>query len=435
MSELILQTRAVLDDGLSNVRIRILDGIIQDIEKLSDEVEDNRVLFPGFIDVHVHAREYALPPNADNKQKAAWQKMTSKETFRSAGDAAINGGVVLYAAMPNDPVPPSDPKTYSSKCEVAKASDCPAIVLACITRTSEPWSDLPYKLYLDHRPSDFSFSYWDEVDETLKRYAGRSVFFHAEDPLALAERSHLRERWKSRPPEAEIKAVRKILELTAKYSLQTHICHISTIEAVRILGEFNRTASKKVTSEVTPHHLFFSVDESGIRGDGAVVYGNRSFFDCNPPLRSENDRTGLIEALRDGSIDMVAGDHAPHTLEDKAGGAPGMPQLDTFGAFAAWLITRHGFSFEKVAEIFSTAPAALMSNYVDGKYGVIRIGDVANMTMLDLSEETLVRGSQISSRGPLMTRCAWSPFDGIALPGSVRQTIVQGRLAYPFNNF
>ena len=225
--------------------------------------------------------------------------------------------------------------------------------------------------------------------------------------------------------------MRRILDLTAKYGLNTHICHISTIEAVKLIQEFNNASSAKVTSEVTPHHLFFSVGESGVFGDGAVVHSNRSFFDCNPPLRSERQRTELIGALREGLIDMVAGDHAPHTIEDKGKGSPGMPQLDTYGPFAAWLINRHGFSFNKIAELFSKAPAMLISDYVTGDFGSIRPGAQANLTILDLSEKTLVKDDMIVGRGPLQTRCCWSPFNGIPLPGAVFKVLLKG-VAYDF---
>ncbi|MGD9819043.1 MAG: amidohydrolase family protein [Desulfomonilaceae bacterium] len=429
MDESVIEANAVLEDGLCRVRIRISGDSIESVEKLPGSTTGNVILFPGFIDVHVHAREYALPSDASETQKAAWEKMTAKESFRTAGRAAINGGVVLYAAMPNDPIPPDNEQTYNLKKSVATTSECPVILLACITRDSEPWANLPYKLYLDHKSSASSFSYWKDVNSTLARYRGRHVFFHAEDPIILEKNSNFTERWKSRPPEAETSAVSKILDLTSKYSLKTHICHISTIQAVKLIEDFNLKSSTGVTCEVTPHHLFFSVDDSGVKADGAVVNSNRSFFDCNPPLRCEHDRTSLIEALRDGVIDMVAGDHAPHTSDDKVNGAPGMPQLDTYGAFAAWLIRKRQFSLDKIAQVFSKAPASLLSEYTQGSYGSLREGATASMTFLDLAGKTLVNERVVSDRGPLGTKCAWSPFDGMELPGAVYKVIVNGRVA------
>lgn len=424
--DIILERQAVLEDGLSNSRITITEGTISKIEKIQTESQDGLVIFPGFIDVHVHARDYALPLGANEAEKSDWQRMTAKETFGTASRAALNGGVVMYAAMPNDPIPPDNPETYNSKMVLAHTSGCNVLPLACITKSSEPWGNIPYKLYLDHRPGSSSFSFWGDVEAALARYSGCHVFFHAEDPVILEANSHLAGRWLSRPPEAEISAVRRILDLSTKYGFRTHICHISTIEAVKLIQEFNNSASTRVTSEVTPHHLFFSVNESGVFGNGAVVHTNRSFFDCNPPLRSERQRTELLEALREGLIDMVAGDHAPHTLEDKRNGSPGMPQLDTYGPFAAWLINTHGFSCKKIAEIFSLAPASLISDYIEDGFGSIRPGVKANLTILDLSGNTLVRDDMIEGKGPLQTRCRWSPFNGIPLPGSVVKVLLNG---------
>ncbi len=426
MDDIIFESNVILEEGSSGARITVTDGIIKKIEKLDTGLDTNLVTFPGFIDAHVHAREYALPSEANNVQKSDWQKMTAKETFRTAAMAALNGGVVLYAAMPNDPIPPDNEETYNAKLLLTQTSPCPVIPLACITSTSEPWGNIPCKLYLDHKPALSSFSCWDDVESALSRYSGRHVFFHAEDPVILQENSSLTERWRNRPAIAEISAVRRILDLTAKHGLSAHICHVSTIEAVQLIQEFNRASSAKVTSEVTPHHLFFSVDESGVFGDGAVVHSNRSFFDCNPPLRSERQRSDLLEALRDGLIDMVAGDHAPHTVEDKRNGSPGMPQLDTYGPFAAWLINRCGFSYNKIAEVFSKAPARLISDYISGDFGSVKVGDQANLTVLDLSGKTLVKDNMVVGRGPLQTRCAWSPFNEIPLPGAVFKVILNG---------
>ncbi len=434
MNEFQIEANAVIDGGIASVRLEIADGVIQDIQKVECVSNPGLILFPGFIDVHVHARDYSLPGDSSPEYKSAWERMTAKESFITAGQAAVNGGVTLYAAMPNDPVPPDNPVTYSLKKQASESSPCPVLIFSCITASSSPWADIPYKLYLDHKESASSFSYWRDVEDALSRYSNHHVFFHAEDPVILQENSHFHERWRSRPPDAEISAVRKILELTGKYSLRTHICHVSTTQAVKLVHEYNTNSSQKVTCEVTPHHLFFSVDDSGVFADGAVVQFNRSFFDCNPPLRSESERLGMLEMLADGFIDMIAGDHAPHTNQDKLGGAPGMPHLDTYGAFAAWLINRQRISPEKIADLFSRAPASLMKNYLHKGYGDLKIGNPANITGLDLNGRTVVMGSMIRDRGPLRTKCGWSPFDGIELPGLVSLVLIRGQLMCSIEN-
>jgi dihydroorotase len=418
---------AVLPTGVRPATIVLKQGVITEILDTDEKVPKSELIFPGFIDIHVHAREYPRPAGDDQAALGKWDAACRKETFATAGNAAVNGGVTLFAAMPNDQVPPSDAASYSLKAGLTTSSPCPVILFAAVTRSSEPWADLPYKVYLDSKPSSVSFTSWNDAEETLVRYRGRSLFFHAEDPDILEQCTAIGPRWKSRPAEAEITAVERILELTAKLGLRSHICHVSTEKAVRLIQEYNRLSSDRVTCEVTPHHLFFSVNEGEISCAGSPCGAMADLLECNPPLRSENDRRFLIDALRKGAVDILATDHAPHTLDDKAAGAPGMPHLDTLGAFACWLSQECGFSPIRIAEILATKPAEIMSNFLEHPQGTIEVGNRASLTVLDSSGSTLVHGSEIVDRGTLKTRCGWSPFSGIQLPGAVRRTVVCGR--------
>lgn len=418
---------AVFSTGVRPATILVEEGVIKDIRDTDGTVSDSELIFPGFIDIHVHAREYPRPKGDDQKALEKWEAACRKETFATAGKAAVNGGVTLFAAMPNDPEPPADAESYSLKAGLTKSSPCPVILFAAVTRSSEPWADLPYKVYLDSKPSSVSFTSWKDLEETLPRYKGCSLFFHAEDPGILERGSASGPRWKTRPAEAEITAVDRILELTAKLGLKSHICHISTEKAVKLIQDHNRRSSDRVTCEVTPHHLFFSVDGGEISYGGSPSGAAADLLECNPPLRSENDRRFLIDALRNGEVDILATDHAPHTLQDKAAGAPGMPHLDTLGSFACWLVEECGYSPVRIADILATKPAEIMSNFLEYPQGGIEIGNPASLTVLDFSGSTLVHGSEIADRGTLETRCGWSPFSGIRLPGSVRRTVVYGR--------
>lgn len=424
-----IKARTVFPDGVHPAVIQFdpLSGMILAVRRTeTPAVEESRLLFPGFTDIHVHAREYPRPDPRDAAALERWEKACNKETFSSAGQAALNGGVTLFCAMPNDPDPPCDESTYRRKLETAQTSECPVILFAAITRSSEPWADLPYKVYLDNAPSAASFDDWRALEEALDRYRGRRVFFHAEDPQELTAPGAKGPRWLTRPSRAERSAVEKILNLTAKFGLRSHICHVSTASAVRLIQEYNRSASVRVTCEVTPHHLFFSVDEGKISAAIGAEPEEAAFLECNPPLRSENDRRFLLDALREGLIDVLASDHAPHTRHDKAAGAPGMPHLDTLGPFAGWLIKAAGFTPQRIAEVLSSGPATIFSQDLDRPHGRIEEGSVASFTELDLSQETLVRGDRIEGRGPLKTRCGWSPFSGVSLPAAVTNTWVLG---------
>ncbi len=415
--------RAVFADGVRSVEILIESGVITSVAETVAAGGDSVLIFPGFIDIHVHAREYPLPDNADSQAKARWEAACRKETFADAGRAAINGGVTLYAAMPNDPVPPSNSFVYEAKAHLALSSPCPVIPFAAITGESEPWKDLPYKVYMEREPSGVSFADWKDLESTLARYRGMRTFFHAEDPDILARFNAPGPRWRTRPPEAEIFAVARILELTAKFSLRSHICHVSTEGAVRLIEDYNRHGSSRVTCEATPHHLFFSVDEAGVRSAPGGPVPAADLLECNPPLRSENDRRFLLEALREGLVDALATDHAPHTPEDKHNGAPGMPHLDTVGAFVGWLLKDCGFSPSRIAAVLSTEPGRIMSIDLDIPHGVIGEGHAASFTVLDPEGETVPGDAGFV----LATRCGWSPFEGIALPARVRGTVIRGK--------
>jgi dihydroorotase len=419
----------VFPDGVRPARVTMDAGrgSIIAVTSLDQAQENGLLVFPGFIDAHVHAREFPRPPDSEEQALENWIAACRKETFFTAGLAAVNGGVTLFAAMPNDPLPPDNPDAYAHKQEAATSSPCPVVMFAAVTPRSEPWADIPYKVYLDAQPSSVSFAQWTELETALARYRGCRVFFHAEDPEVLRASAQQGPRWKIRPPEAEVRAVEKVLEFTAKFGLHTHICHVSTENAVKRIVEHNRSSANRVTCEVTPHHLFFSVHKGRICSEVGGDILAPELLDCNPPLRSEDDRRFLIGALKEGVVDIVASDHAPHTRADKKNRAPGMPHLDTLGPFAGWLIQKQGFSPEKVALILSSEPARLFSADLEVLHGQVQPGAVGSLTVLHLPETTVVNGSEIQGRGPLRTSCGWSPFDGIPLPARVAGTVIRGK--------
>jgi len=392
------------------------------------------MILPGFVDLHVHAREYARPLGHDPAAIEKWEAACRKETFATAGQAAVNGGVTLFAAMPNDPTPPDNPATYACKQAIAGSSSCPVVLFAAVTKSSEPWEDLPYKVYLDSAPSPVSFTNWDDLENALSRYRGYRAFFHAEDPDIL-RRTGPGPRWLTRPPEAEIIAVEKILELSAKLGLHTHICHVSARKAVELIDSYNRAGGNSVTCEVTPHHLFFSVREGAISSAESVDVPAAALLECNPPLRSEDDRSFMVDALKEGLVDVLASDHAPHNIDDKMKGAPGMPHLDTLGPFAGWLMKKCGFTPTRIAAVLSQVPGKILEPDLARPHGSIEPGFEASFTVLDLEVETLVEENGISGRGPLKTQCGWSPFQGIRLPSAVNATIIRGERRFGGNFF
>ena len=146
----------------------------------------------------------------------------------------------------------------------------------------------------------------------------------------------------------------------------------------------------------------------------------------NPPLRASEDRLALLAALKLGLVDYVATDHAPHTLAEKVEGHSGVPHLDTLGAFSTWLMTDHNYSTADIARIFAYNPGLFVHEFlspIHGKgFGHVAPGYSGSLTILDLKTPYLV------TRESVKTKCGWSPFEGFTFPGTVKHTILGGKI-------
>jgi dihydroorotase len=263
---------------------------------------------------------------------------------------------------------------------------------------------------------DLFFTTLEQLDETLSRYRGCDVSFHCEDPVLLEAHRNESTHERRRPAACEISATRFALQMIEKHRLTGKLCHYSVGEGLPLIREA-RQHGLKVTCEVTPHHLFFDQEQ--------ITDANRGRMQMNPPLRAAGDRAALLEALRDGTLDYLATDHAPHTLEEK--GNPhrcpsGQPHLDTYGPFVTWLIAEQGFTPERIADVCCANPGDFVNRYVAPlRFGRIEPGYTASFTVLNLSRPTTIR------REDLRTKCGWSPFEGWTFPGSVEAVFLRGR--------
>jgi len=382
------------------------DGLILRVGQptgVADVVLKEELIFPGFIDLHIHAREDVS------------QKWNYKEDFNSASLAGINGGVIAFADMPNNPLPPTDEFSYSAKEKLAKKSEVDVLLYAGVGQNTKPLDKaVPYKVFMGQSVGELFFESQNELEKTLENYVGQSVSFHCEDPEILEQNKNQSTHGQRRPPEAETTAVDFALRLIKKYNLEGKICHCSTIGALAGII----TAKKqgvKVTVEVAPHHLYF--DELMINEQ------NRKMFQVNPPIRqSPENRLALIEALKKGEIDYLATDHAPHTLAEKEQGISGLPHLDTYGCFVTWLMKEHQFSFQDIARVCSFNPGKFFSRFSKIQYGKIEVGYIGSLTILDINKPVKIE------KRMLKTKCNWSPFEGITFPGSVKMTIIKGKI-------
>ncbi|MBY0526154.1 MAG: amidohydrolase family protein [Gemmataceae bacterium] len=406
MKSAIIEGRLADIDGVRPGQVRIEAGIItavgRDLGKPDYVFNDDCLIFAGMGDVHIHAREDVT--GRDNY----------KETFATASAAALHGGVIHVADMPNNPVAPVDDATYAAKEALVAAGKLPVTftLYAGIGPGTRPLTrTVPYKAYMGPSVGDLFFRSLEELDETLAAYRGQAVSFHCEDPVLLDKYKSASSHEERRPPECELSATRFALAMIEKYGLSGKLCHYSVGEGLPLIRAA-RARGLPVTAEVTPHHVFFDTD--------MITERNYTVMQMNPPLRAPADRAAMLEALRDGTADYLATDHAPHTVTEKEKGISGQPHLDTYGPFVTELLVGQSFTPERIAAICSANPGAFVNAFRKEKFGRLLPGYVGSLTVLNLKMPTTIR------REDLRTRCAWSPFEGFTFPGSVEAVFVFG---------
>ncbi|WP_339910168.1 amidohydrolase family protein [Symmachiella dynata] len=407
MSSTIIAGRFVNPEREWTGQIRLEGGTIVEVgEQLGSpdaEFGKDCYVFAGMGDIHIHAR--------DDQSES----QTYKEDFRTAAAAAVNGGVVQVADMPNNPVAPIDDASYRAKQQHLATRDVPIQVTlyAGIGPGTRPLSfAVPYKAYMGPSVGDLFFSTLADLDETLAHYRGQCVSFHCEDPELLEQHKSAATHEQRRPAECELSATRFALQMIEKYELRGKLCHYSVGEGLPLIRAA-RAKGLDVTCEVTPHHLYYDVSD--------LTDENRGWMQMNPPLRDIADRKAMLAALRDGTLDYLATDHAPHTLEENAAGISGQPHLDTYGEFVTWLMAEQGFTAGQVAAFCAENPGRFVNPYTAPlKFGRIEPGYVASLTVLNLARPTTIR------REDLKTKCGWSPFEGVTFPGSIEAVYIRG---------
>ena len=364
---------------------------------------DNCLIFAGFGDIHIHARDDVSGHECH------------KEDFSTASRAAVHGGVVHVADMPNNPMPPIDDASYAAKQEVVRQRNVPIHITlyAGIGPGTQPLTtSVPYKVYMGPSVGELFFRKLSDLDETLAAYRGQAVSFHCEDPELMDLHNSAPTHEQRRPPECEVSATSFALQMIEKYDLTGKLCHYSVGAGIALIRAA-KARGLRVTAEVTPHHLYY--DESDITD------ANRGLMQMNPPLRAVPDRLAMLAALREGTLDYLATDHAPHTLAEKARGVSGQPHLDTYGPFVTWLIVQQGFSPEQAATFCSAKPGEFVNPYCAPlRFGRIEPGYTASLTVLNLARPQTIR------REDLFTKCGWSPFEGVTFPGSVEAILLRG---------
>ena len=263
------------------------------------------------------------------------------------------------------------------------------------------------------------------LDQAMRLVAecGVPISLHEENPALITNNGINRGKASAHfgiggsPREAEYSLIARDLEIALKTGVILNIQHISTKEGVALIREAKKRG-KNIHAEATPHH--FSLTE-----EAAITYG--TLAKMNPPLREEEDRRAIIEGLRDGTIDIIATDHAPHSKEEKerplTEAPSGIIGLETALPLALTnLVGKEGFSIADIITLMSCNPAKLYGL----KAGTLSVGSAADIVIFD--------ATQVRKAGNYVSKSQNSPFTGMDLTGVVKYTIVNGEIVYQDKN-
>ena len=431
MNYLIKNATLVNEGEIGNYDVLIENGIIskidRDIETQENVAEINAeglYLLPGAIDDQVHFREPGL---------------THKGEIYTEAKAAVAGGVTSYMEMPNTN-PQSVTITELEK-KYTRAAECSlanySFFMGGTNHNLEETLKVDYskvcglKLFMGSSTGDMLVDH-QEVLEGFFSKTKALIATHCEfDPLVKENQARIIEKYGEdleayfhpiiRNEEACYKSSSMAVELAKKYNTRLHILHISTAKELALFTNKIPLKEKRITAEACIHHLWFSDEDYKTKGN---------YIKWNPSVKTAYDRDKIFEAVLNGTIDVVATDHAPHTIEEKE-----MPYLKAPSggplvqhSILAMLDFYHSkkITLDKIVEKMSHNVADL---FRIEKRGYIREGYFADLVLVNLNKPQTV------SKQNILYKCGWSPFEGHTFKSSIEKTFVNGHLVYDNGKF
>ena len=391
-----------------------IERVAADIQPAdNDKVYDctGLTIMSGLVDLHVHLREPGF---------------SAKETIATGTAAAAHGGFTTVCSMPNlAPAPDSMANLQQQLDIIERDAVIKVLPYATITRkrfgdelvnfeelkpyvagfsddgTGVQSEDVMRQAMAEAAKTDTIIAAHCEVDELL-----RGGYIHDGEYARINGHRGI-------CSESEWKQVERDIELVAEAGCRYHVCHISTKETVELIRQA-KARGLKVTCETGPHYL--TMCDMDLKEEGR--------FKMNPPIRSAEDRDALIAGLQDGTIDVVATDHAPHTAEEKSRGlersAMGVVGIETsFAVIYTKLVKAGAISLEKAVDVLAEAPRRIFN-----LGGGLQEGEAADIAVFDLEKSFTVDPSTFLSKGHS------TPFEGWQLQGECCLTLVDGRVAY-----
>ncbi len=335
------------------------------------------IRLPGLIDVHTHLRE----PGA-----------IQKEDFETGTKAAIAGGYTLILDMPNNPVPTVSLEALDQKISLAQGRIYSDLGFNFGATPKNPGEFLKVKdkvfglkVYMNHTTGDLLMEDRRALENTFNNWIkGKPIMVHAEGGT-----------------------VNLAIELAKKYQQKLHVCHLSLKEQIEAVKQA-KSEGMDISCEVSCHHLFLTDKDAERLGPYGVM---------RPPLVSKDGQDALWQALIDGTIDMIASDHAPHTKEEKE--APGkvvngVPGLDTSLPLLLTAVNDGRLTIDKLIEITSTNPRKIF--HIPEQFGSY------------VEVDPTIRYSLFANH--LYTKCGWTPFEGMKVTGKVKKVTLRGQVVF-----
>ena len=368
-------------------------------------LNDNYVLLPSFCDVHVHFREPGFE---------------YKETIKSGSMAAARGGFTKVMTMPNlKPVPDSATNIKKQLDIIKNTSVINVYPYASITigQKGEELTDFSalkdYAIAFSDDGKGIQEKSLMEKAMRLAKENGKMIVAHCEDNSLLFNgyihkgEYALKHGHRGICSESEYAQIARDLELASKIGVSYHVCHISTKESVEIIRQA-KNSGVDVSCETAPHYLI--LDDSNLQEHGR--------FKMNPPIRSESDKLALIEGVKDGTIEMIATDHAPHSFEEKSKGleksAFGVVGIETsFASLYTHLVMNNVISLDKLIGVMAINPRKRFKLNLDNEF-----------TIFDLKTSYKVDPKDFVSMGKA------TPFEGMEFYGVCKLTALNGKVIY-----